>query len=83
MTPDGELMAMAVRTEPTFAHDSPKILFRGNYVDLVGARAFDLSPDGKRFLMILKGGDDIGASEKIVLVQNWLAELKRLVPTDN
>ncbi len=33
--------------------------------------------------MILKGGDDIGASEKIVLVQNWLAELKRLVPTDN
>ena len=47
------------------------------------ARTYDVSPDGKRFLMIKEGGgpDQTPAPPSIVVVQNWLEELKRLVPT--
>ena len=45
---------------------------------------YDLSPDGDRFVMI-KAGDatgDVDQQPQIILVQNWLEELKRLVPVD-
>ena len=45
----------------------------------VGARAYDASPDGSRFLMI-KNLDE-GARPSFVVVQNWLAEVAdRLSP---
>jgi hypothetical protein len=51
---DGDaIKAVQVKTEPTFSASKPKILFRGNYV--TGCREnpeWDISPDGKRFLMI-------------------------------
>jgi hypothetical protein len=40
-----------------------------------------VSPDGKRFLMIKP---DVSANQpaaRIVVVQHWLEELERLVPT--
>ena len=40
-------------------------------------RAYDVSPDGRRFLMI-KEADD--ARPSMILVQDWLDELTRLVP---
>jgi hypothetical protein len=47
-----------------------------------GERAYDVTPDGKRLLMIQQKDD---ASQPpmthIVLVQNWDQELKRRVPT--
>jgi len=39
-------------------------------------RQYDVTSDGQRFLMI-KQGD---ASARIVVVENWHQELKRLVP---
>jgi hypothetical protein len=46
-------------------------------------RTYDASPDGKRFLMIKDAGvaGPAVAPASIVVVQNWLEELKRLVPT--
>ena len=72
-TPDGELMSARVRTEPEFSHETPELVLRYPY-----ASDYDISADGKRFLMI-KGGDDDGWNE-LVLVQNWVEEPKRLVP---
>jgi hypothetical protein len=48
-----------------------------------GPREYDVSPDGKRFLMIKEGTgtDDAPVPPSIIVVQNWLEELKRLVPT--
>ncbi len=47
-------------------------------------RTYDISPDGKRFLMIKEGGPgDETEPTQLILVQNWLDELKRLVPVDN
>jgi hypothetical protein len=38
--------------------------------------------DGQRFLMIKEGGaDGAAAPAGIVVVQHWIEELKRLVPT--
>jgi hypothetical protein len=42
---------------------------------------YDVSPDGKRFLVLL---EDVGPERaKLVVVEHWLEELKRLAPTDN
>jgi hypothetical protein len=47
----------------------------------MNARTYDVSPDGRRFLMI-KNADapSSSASARIVLVQNWFEELKAKVP---
>jgi hypothetical protein len=50
-----------------------------------GARSYDVSPDGRRFLM-LKAGTEPETENgpgRIVVVLNWLEELKRLLPTGN
>ena len=45
-------------------------------------RTYDASPDGKRFLMIKDAAlPPAVVPASIVVVQNWLEELKRLVPT--
>jgi hypothetical protein len=45
-------------------------------------RTYDASADGQRFLMIkeISGADERPPSARIILVQNWFEELKRLVP---
>ncbi len=45
-------------------------------------REYDVMPDGQSFVMI----DDSEAAPpptQLILVQNWVEELKRLVPADN
>ena len=80
LTPNATLMAVDVETEPVFAHGNPKELFGGYYSGYAG-RTYDISPDGKRFLMIKR--DTSGAGTELILVQNWTEELKRLVPTQH
>jgi serine/threonine-protein kinase len=73
------MMAVAVKTEPTFVPGTPEVLFDvGEYVNHLG-RAWDVAPDGERFLMIKPTAT---SERKIVVVQNWFDELERLVPTD-
>jgi Tol biopolymer transport system component len=67
----------------TFTHDSPRMLFDGPYAAPQVARTYDVSPDGQRFLMIKRApqkGGERDSAPKLVLVQNWLEELKRRVP---
>lgn len=46
-------------------------------------RTYDVSPDGRRFLMIKEAGADQGdARTQIIVVQHWFEELKRLVPVN-
>ena len=44
----------------------------------------DVTPDGQRFLMIADAGgaEDTSAPPKLILVQNWHEELKRLAPME-
>ena len=46
-------------------------------------RTYDISPDGRRFLMIKTAGAEAGAAPpSIVVVQNFGEELKAKVPTN-
>jgi hypothetical protein len=40
--------------------------------------AYDASPDGQRFLMVKE--TEVTSANQIVVVQNWVEELKRRVP---
>jgi hypothetical protein len=39
--------------------------------------AYDVSPDGERFLMIRAGAPDV---HQLIVVENFAEEVKRLVP---
>jgi serine/threonine protein kinase/WD40 repeat protein len=62
---------------------TPKLLFEGRFAVSFasgGDAWYDVSPDGQRFLM-LKSEDAPNNSANIVMVQDWVEELKRLVPS--
>jgi Tol biopolymer transport system component len=83
----GTLMRVPVKTGATFERDTPEKVFDAPYlVRQPGApsgRMYDVSADGQRFLMIkeISAADERPPSARIILVQNWFEELKRLVPT--
>jgi serine/threonine protein kinase len=90
-SPDGQelfyrngdlVMAVPVKTEPVFSHEAAKILFRGIYLSGWPFDAWDIHPDGKRFLMIRKPAAQSTATgpRKINIVLNWFEELKQRVP---
>jgi serine/threonine-protein kinase len=76
------VMAVVVQTEPTVSLGTPKALFRswygGVFTSPVGEQ-WDISPDGKRFLMMKETGP-AGGPMKINIVLNWFEELKRRAP---
>ena len=76
-----KLMAVEIATRPVFAAGKPKELFAGDYMLIpASSRNYDVSPDGQRFLMIQPSAR-LAAPREIVVVLNWVDELKRLVPT--
>jgi Tol biopolymer transport system component len=86
------VMAVSVKTDPAFTHDTPEMLFQRTYAfpapsALASQRGgtfcpWDIHPDGKRFLMIKRPGTVSGEEgpRKINVVLNWLEELKQKVP---
>jgi len=75
------MMAVDVVTQPTFSGGRPRQLFEGKYVSSVfplTGFAYDVSPDGQRFLMIEETGGTTATQINVVL--NWAEELKRRVP---
>jgi serine/threonine-protein kinase len=76
-----EMVAVAVAANAASPVGTQRVLFstRGYATDLQH-RVYDVTPDGRRFLMVRLGaGTAVDASELIV-VQNFFEELKRLVP---
>jgi Tol biopolymer transport system component len=73
--PDGtKLLAASVATSPTFSVTARDVLFEGNRAVMnPGHAAFDVSPDGKSFLMLRRV---VANSEEIVVIPNWKAELR-------
>jgi tRNA A-37 threonylcarbamoyl transferase component Bud32 len=74
----GEMMAVPVTTTPTFAPGTPHVLFpAGKYTNQASYRAYDVSPDDRRFLMLSTVSDSVAAGpERLVVVDNWFTELK-------
>jgi len=78
---DDQMMAVSIDRDPTFTPGRPVVLFEGEYQRLSGdsGRDYDLSPDGRRFLMI-RAADGNPPVPQINIVLNWFEELKERVP---
>ena len=79
--PSEELMGVTVGPGPEWTASAPRQVaprgyFRGNFA---AASTYDISPDGRRFLMIKRTAADNPVT--LVVVQNWFTELKQRVPT--
>jgi Tol biopolymer transport system component len=72
------MMAADISTEPVFHASTPKKLFEGSY-DWDRSCNYDVSPDGKRFVMIKPAGGDMQTREMRVIV-NWFEALKAGAP---
>ena len=83
LAPDGALMSVRVERGPTWRAGMPIKLIDVPYArrsDISNSQTYDVSPDGKRFLMIKEGSGPDQTPPTIEVVQNWFEELKRLVP---
>jgi eukaryotic-like serine/threonine-protein kinase len=86
---EATLMSVRVERAATWTASKPTKLFSGRFffADDAGGigegRAYDVSRDGRRFLMIKQadGGQQPPAPRQITVVQHFDEELKRLVPT--
>ena len=83
MQRQARLMSAAVRTGNVFSVEARAPImdwpyFSGNAGAL--GRSYDVSLDGRRFLVISRGGDMADSPDRVIVVENWFEELKRLVP---
>jgi serine/threonine-protein kinase len=85
IAPNGALMSVPVGRGNTWTSGAPAKVIEGPYfveTSTGGVRSYDASADGKRFLTVKQSSaaGQTGSQAKLIVVQNWLEELKRLVP---
>ncbi len=68
-----ELVAVNYSTNPAFAITSRRVLFSENYDLHPFHPNYDITPDGKRFVMIKPGTEEV----QVVVVINWIEELRQ------
>lgn len=75
----GRMLAVDIEYAPAFSASRPRVLFTGEYdaAPVSGHQHYDISLDGKKFLMI-KHGEPAGPGE-VRVVLNWSEELKAFV----
>ncbi len=82
-------MAVPVETDPFFKYGTPTVLFQGTLGKITSPTSksmasytyWDISHDGKRFLMLKDTPAPAEAPRKINIILNWTEELKQRVPT--
>jgi serine/threonine-protein kinase len=83
VSPTGAVMGVRVGRSPSWVATNPTAVVKEGYLTMPPnpGRTYDIAADG-RFLMI-KYADASGtaAPASIIIVQHWVEELKRLVPT--
>jgi hypothetical protein len=82
-TPESTLsmMVVDVTTAPTFTAGKPRVLFEGRFRSNSVGRQYDVAGDGSRFLMMREVERPPETPAQMIVVQNWLEELKQRVPT--
>jgi len=78
MTPEADkLMVVSIDSETGLTAGTPEVLFEGNFFEWFGNYTYDITPDGQRFVMLMRGSAETtedAAPPDLVVVQNWLAE---------
>jgi Tol biopolymer transport system component len=73
-----KLLAVDVTTGPALVVGQPRVLFEGRYREQInGNTAYDVSPDGRRFLRIRQVTPEPG-DDHLEVVLHWTEQLKRL-----
>jgi len=76
-----QVWAADVRTESGFSTGKPRLLFeRPGYSPGSPTRSYDLSLDGRLFLMVKQEQRTAAPVTEMTLFQNWFERLERLVP---
>jgi Tol biopolymer transport system component len=75
------MMAVPISLRPTFIAGAPRMLFQGRYGASATIRGYDVTPDVRRFLMVQQKERLAVSAAEMILVQNWIEELKTRVPT--
>jgi dipeptidyl aminopeptidase/acylaminoacyl peptidase len=75
LSADRRLMAVGVRSTPTFEAGTPRPLFQVRISDLPFRNQYQASADGQRFLIATVSGED--AASGVAVVLNWPALLTR------
>jgi hypothetical protein len=70
------MTVVSVQTASSFSAGAPTRLFGGTYYAASAGRTYDISPDGKKFLMIksANAGGSAGTPATMVVVLNWLRD---------
>ena len=68
-------------TGSNFASGTPQLLIEGKFAGVGPIRWYDVATDGRRFLVVQEKERPPVRAAQIVLVQNWLDELTRRVPS--
>ena len=80
------MMAVSVSTAPTFTAARPQMLWEGRFSHGMSASCgpagatssnYDVTADGRRFLMIKDEAPDKAYSKQMVVVLGWADELTR------
>jgi Tol biopolymer transport system component len=65
------MIAAHVSTVPRFTVTGRDVLFEGNYITSAAHRSYDVTSDGRSFLMMQPD-----AEEEVIMVLNWFTELR-------
>ena len=76
------LFAVDITMDPTLSCGAPRMLFEGPYDRFIPIRGYDVTSDGRRFLMSTPVVLPMQPVTQINVVLNWFEELKRRVPVD-
>ena len=74
-----KMMVAEVRTEPALAISKPRALFEGLYEVMDGPINYDVTPDGRRFLMVKMERSE--APTELRVVTGWDRELRKALPS--
>jgi hypothetical protein len=76
-----QVWAADVRIADGFSTGKPRLLFdRPGYAPGSPSRSWDLSPDGRGFLMVKLERREPAPVTEMVIVENWFQELERMAP---
>jgi dipeptidyl aminopeptidase/acylaminoacyl peptidase len=81
VTAANRIAAAPVQAGSSFVYGKPQTLFDVSAYEMANGRTFDISPDGKRFLMLKNAvSGEKAARPSIVVVSHWFDEVKARMP---
>jgi serine/threonine-protein kinase len=75
------IMSVKFNSVEELKHAQPQVAMETRFVNVTGL-SYDVSSDGKRFLILKPEFDDTAISD-ILIVRNWTTELTRLMSSEN